>query len=241
MSYHGGVSAIDLSRAERAALCDLLDDLGPDEPTLCEGWTTRDVAAHLVVREGRVDTALGGLGGPLASWTEKVQNDAASQPFDKLVRLVRNGPPIWSHFRVPFVDGQMNTVEFFVHHEDIRRGSGQQESRSLDPELSDFLWDRLKLSGRLLFNSVKGGITLRRTDGSKAAENDGFDEHKAKGGKPMITLTGTAGELVLIAYGRKEADVEIDGDPEAVADFEATRRQVEEDEPIDDEISLRDE
>lgn len=225
MSYHGGVSAIDLARSERAALCDLLDDMGPDEPTLCEGWTTRDLAAHLVVREGRADAALGVLGGPLASWTEKVQNDAASQSYDKLVNLIRSGPPIWSHFRVPFVDGQMNTVEFFVHHEDVRRGSPEWEARTLDPDLSNFLWDRLKLSGRLLFNSVKGGVTLRRTDGADGA----FDEHKAKGGKPKITLTGTAGELMLLAYGRQEVDVQVDGESEAVAKFRATRIHVDED------------
>ena len=44
---------------ERAALCDLLDELGPDQPTLCEGWQTRDLAAHLVVREHRLDAAPG--------------------------------------------------------------------------------------------------------------------------------------------------------------------------------------
>jgi uncharacterized protein (TIGR03085 family) len=224
MSYHGGVSAIDLARAERANLCDLLDELGPDEPTLCEDWTTRDLAAHLVVREGRADTALGVLGGPLASWTEKVQNDAASQPYDKLVGLIRTGPPIWSHFRMPFMDGQMNTVEFFVHHEDVRRASPTWEARTLDPYLSNFLWDRLKLSGRLLFNSVNGGVTLRRADGTDGETT----EHRAKNGKPKITITGTAGELMLIAYGRQEADVQIDGEPEAIAEFRSTRIHVDE-------------
>ena len=30
------------SREERRALCALLDETGPDAPTLCEGWTTGD-------------------------------------------------------------------------------------------------------------------------------------------------------------------------------------------------------
>lgn len=227
MPYHGGVSAIDLARAERASLCDLLDEVGPDEPTLCAGWTTRDLTAHLVVREGRPDATLGVLGGPLAAWTEKVQNDAASQPFDKLVRIVRTGPPIWSYFRVPFADGQMNTVEFFVHHEDVRRRSDGWEVRELDPELSGFLWDRLKLGGRLLFNGVKGGVILQRTDGP-----DGEVEvHRAKSGKPKVTLIGTAGELTMIAYGRREADVEIDGDAEVVAAFREANIHVDEEGP----------
>ncbi len=40
----------DFAPIERAALADLMAELGPDAPTLCEGWTTRDLAAHLVVR-----------------------------------------------------------------------------------------------------------------------------------------------------------------------------------------------
>nr|BFE88977.1 hypothetical protein GCM10020093_115780 [Planobispora longispora] len=47
------------ARAERAALSDLFARLGPDAPTLCEGWTTFDLAAHLVLRERRLDAAPG--------------------------------------------------------------------------------------------------------------------------------------------------------------------------------------
>ena len=38
-------------QAERAALCDLFVQVGPAAPTLCEGWATYDLAAHLVIRE----------------------------------------------------------------------------------------------------------------------------------------------------------------------------------------------
>ena len=50
------------SREERRALCALLDETGPDAPTLCEGWTTGDLAAHLVLRERRPDAAAGVAG-----------------------------------------------------------------------------------------------------------------------------------------------------------------------------------
>ncbi len=218
--YHGRVSAIDLARAERADLCDLLEEVGPDQPTLCEGWSTRDLTAHLVIRESRPDAALGILGGPLASWTEKVQNDAASQDYGKLVRLVRTGPPIWSYFRLPWVDGQLNTIEYYVHHEDVRRGGQDWTLRDLDPELQDFLWDRLKLAGRGWFGSVKGGVTLVRTD-------DQGGEHKAKSGDPMITLRGTPGELTLVAFGRSAVDVDVTGDPDAVMAFRQARLHVD--------------
>jgi hypothetical protein len=36
---------------ERAQLADLLGELGPGAPTLLAPWTTRDLAAHLVLRE----------------------------------------------------------------------------------------------------------------------------------------------------------------------------------------------
>ena len=61
------------SREERRALCALLDETGPDAPTLCEGWTTGDLAAHLVLRERRPDAAAGVAGGPLAGYTARVQ------------------------------------------------------------------------------------------------------------------------------------------------------------------------
>lgn len=213
------MSTVELARAERAQLCDLLDQLGPEQPTLCEGWLTRDLAAHLVIRESRPDAALGILGGPLAKWTEKVQHDAASQPYQKLVSLVRSGPPIWSTFKLPWVDGQMNTIEYFVHHEDARRGQPEWTVRDLDLELADFLWDRLTLTGRVWFAKVPGGVTLVRTDTA-----DGEPQiHQVKGGEPMLTITGPAGELMLLAYGRKAVRLSLDGDPDAVARFQATR------------------
>lgn len=211
------MSTTDLARAERQTLCDLLEQAGPDAPTLCEGWTTRDLAAHIVVREGRPDAALGVLGGPLAAWTERVQNGAASEPYEKLVRLIRNGPPIWSTFRLPLVDGQANTVEFFVHGEDIRRSQDGWEPREVSPELADFLWDRLGSSGKMLFGKAKVGVIARRTDVADA------DEAKIKGGKQSVTIVGPPGELTMLAFGRREHRASIEGDEEAIAALQAAR------------------
>lgn len=213
----GGVSASDLARAERLLLSDLLERYGPDAPTLCEGWTTRDLAAHLVVREGRPDAALGILGGPLAAWTERVQNGAASEPFEKLVRLIRTGPPIWSQFRLPLVDGQANTVEFFVHLEDIRRAQPDWEPRELGPELTEFLWDRLKLTGKMLVGRAKVGVALRRTDVPDAPEV------KIRGGAPQVTITGHPAELMMFAFGRSQNRAAFEGDPEAIRTLQSSK------------------
>ena len=44
-----------LAELERAALCDTLEAVGPDVPTLCDPWTTAELAAHLVIRDRRPD------------------------------------------------------------------------------------------------------------------------------------------------------------------------------------------
>ena len=44
---------------ERAALAAALRAAGPGAPTLCEGWTTRDLAAHLWLREHDPRVVLG--------------------------------------------------------------------------------------------------------------------------------------------------------------------------------------
>ena len=74
-----------VARAERRGLCDLLLEVGPDAPTLCTGWTTRDLAAHLVVRESRPDASLGIVLPPLSGWTHRVQSGAARLDYAELV------------------------------------------------------------------------------------------------------------------------------------------------------------
>ena len=104
------------SQDERLALCVTLEKAGPDAPTLCAGWTTRDLAAHLVLRERRPDAAAGIPGGPLAGHTAKVQQRLAATPYPALLATIRSGPPRLSPFAIPALDERVNTVEFFVHN-----------------------------------------------------------------------------------------------------------------------------
>ena len=84
---------VSYSRDERLALCALLEKTGPDAPTLCEGWKTGDLAAHLVLRERRPDAAAGILGGPLAGYTARVQAQLKRRmSFAELVQAIRTGP-----------------------------------------------------------------------------------------------------------------------------------------------------
>ncbi|MGH8989581.1 MAG: TIGR03085 family metal-binding protein, partial [Acidimicrobiales bacterium] len=105
------------AQSERRELCELLDEVGPDAPTLCEGWNAQDLAAHLVLRERRPDAAVGILVRRLRPYTDRVQRELRDRPWPSLVDKVRSGPPAL----LRPVDELVNVVELFVHHEDLRR------------------------------------------------------------------------------------------------------------------------
>src|SRR5436190_18704855 len=151
------------ARHERSELADLLAGVGPDAPTLCEGWSTRDLAAHLVLRERRPDAAAGILVKAFAGYTAKVQDELAQHSWDELVGLVRTGPPAWTPGAWEPVDKAINTVEFFVHHEDVRRAASDWEPRPTDIGLEDELWRRLRVGGRIMARRSPVGLVLRRT------------------------------------------------------------------------------
>ena len=156
------------SRDERLALCTALEEAGPDAPTLCAGWTTRDLAAHLVLRERRPDAAAGIPGGPLARHTAQVQRRLAQKPYPALIAMIRGGPPRLSPWAIPALDERANTVEFFVHHEDVRRGApGWKQPREISQGLSDTLWKRLAMA-RFTLRKVPVGVEFARHEAAGA-------------------------------------------------------------------------
>jgi uncharacterized protein (TIGR03085 family) len=126
--------------SERQGLCDTFERVGPDAPTLCSPWLTRDLAAHLVVRERRPDVSAGILVPFLAGRLAKVQDGYAAWEWSKLVNEVRSGPPVWSPASLGPVNEAMNTAEFFVHHEDVLRGGPQWRARKIPDDLESALW-----------------------------------------------------------------------------------------------------
>jgi uncharacterized protein (TIGR03085 family) len=202
------------------ALCALLDKTGPDAPTLCEGWSTGDLAAHLVLRERRPDAAAGMLGGPLAGYTARVQQRLKARiPFPGLVRMIRSGPPPLSPLGLPGVDERANAVEFFVHHEDVRRAVPGWEPRELPGGESDMLWHRLR-AARLLLRKAPVGVELARDDigaDGSAPDRPGY-RITAKNATPAVTVIGSPAELTMWAFGRRTAArVRMDGTQAAVS------------------------
>ena len=206
------------SQDERRALAALLEETGPDAPTLCAGWQTRDLAAHVVVRERRPDAGLGMIGGPLAGYTAGVQRrylDRYSYP--ELIAIFRSGPPRLSPFGLPGADAAANTVEYFVHHEDVRRGAQGWTARELSPGLSEALWKRLK-SARMFLRSAPTGVVLARADARAPAII-------AKTAAQPVTVAGTPAELTLWSMGRASAaNVTFEGPDDAVTRLRAWRR-----------------
>ena len=182
-----------LARTERARLCDVLTESGEVAPTLCEGWLTRDLVAHLFVRERR-PVAMPGilLGGPLGQLTNRSMASALHRfGYAGMVAKVRSGQPLmWRPY-----DEFVNLVEFFVHTEDVRRASPNFEPRS-DAQLDAALWSALGRMSRLLAHRVRGaGLDLERPDGARIV---------ARRAQPRAVLGGGAQELVLFLYGRKQ-------------------------------------
>jgi uncharacterized protein (TIGR03085 family) len=192
-----------LAQQERNTLCDLFVELGPDAPTLCEGWSTADLAAHLVVRERRPDSGPGLVWPPLAGYTDKVRRAVRNRvPWEKLIENVRLGPPLLLR---PF-DGPMNTVEFFIHVEDVRRAEDGWQPRPISEELADALWARFGPGG--MAKKVPATIVI--------ASPGRADKERGTG--PRLTLAGDPGELTMFGAGRQgSAEVEISGDASLAA------------------------
>lgn len=192
---------------ERRAISDLFDELGPDVPTLCGDWRSRDLAAHLVLRERRLDAAPGIMISALAGHTAKVQRSIAAKPWADVVNLVRTGPPTLSPFAIPGLGEVINGTEYFIHHEDLRRGQDGWEPRLPDAARDAALWKGVGRSGKLTFRRSPVGVVLRRTDGAEVT---------VKRGPNTVAVVGEPGELVLFASGRSAVRVTFDGDQASV-------------------------
>jgi uncharacterized protein (TIGR03085 family) len=193
---------------ERAQLADVLAARDPDAPTLDEGWTCRDLAAHVVARDRRPDSMPGILLPPFAGWTERVRRGIAARDYEVLVAQVRRGPSV-SPTNLPVVGDFVNTMEFAIHAEDARRGEPGWEPRLLPADVDELLWGVLSRVGRVLLLRSPVAVTLETPDGRSA---------RLSGRGEPVTLRGPVLELVLYLTGRREAAlVDATGSGDALA------------------------
>lgn len=204
------------AQSERARACDVLAAVDPSAPTLCAGWDAATLAAHLWVRENSLLPAAGvvvpALAGRTAARMDEVRR---SLSYPELIAALRLGPgnPL---FRLPGVDEAVNTLEFFVHGEDVRRAGSGLPPHPDDTALADEFWRRLRPLARLRLHRAPASVVLERTDRPSP-----HPAYRVGRGPRILTLAGAPGELVLYLFGRRAAaDVDVFADDEILAAFE---------------------
>ena len=192
----------NFARAERLSVAALLREIGPDAPTLCEGWTTLDLAVHLVIRD-RYPAALpanasdkAGKVEFLAKRTAMRESELKALPWEKLVGMVAAGPGVLSPMGWTPVDVLTNTGEFYVHHEDIRRARKGWEPRNILPELEAQLWNVCKPLAHSPSIRNEGPLIVR-------APGHG-ELHVGNTDEGAAVLEGKPSELVMYLFGRKD-------------------------------------
>lgn len=206
---------MNLAQAEREALKNTLLEKSPHHPTLCGEWTTRDLAAHLYVREQKPGASLRSL---LPGSTDPAQeefNQALARPYEDVVLAWAKGPTGLNPWRA--LDSLGNGMEHFIHHEDVLRGSITSKAdinvRTLEPSQEKELYRLLKLlaprfvkSPRpvVLFVDDFPRIVLHESRGVSA---DGEDVYRVSGG---------VGELLLWVTGRDIVKLKFDGNADGV-------------------------
>lgn len=209
-----------IARVERQQLCELLEQVGPQAPTLAGSWLARDLAAHLVVRESRPDAAAGIFVPFLRGHTEAVQQKVAAREWADLVAAVRSGPPKWSPFAIRAVDARANLGEFFIHHEDVRRAQPGWEPRVADGERYRALEALLMKLGRFLLRRCP--VTVRLDPGT----GQPFVARRTSR-HGSVTVVGTPDELALWCYGREDhAQVELIGSAADVLAVRSANREL---------------
>lgn len=184
---------------ERRHLAALLRRVGPEAPTLCEGWLTRDLAVHLIERDSRPDLIAGTALPKIPVLTKRAQEADAQlrgQDWAELVAKVEK-PAVYSPARLGPLDKRMNTAEFFVHHEDVRRAQESWHRRQLLQEEERDLWAALKLMGKPLLRPEQDSVLLVANGYGSVSGG------KAKTSTVRI-VRGTPSELLLWAFGRRE-------------------------------------
>ncbi len=192
----------NFARSERLALAAELRTVGPDAPTLCEGWNTKDLAVHIIIRD-RYPLSLPGNAFPqfadklpwLSERSKKTSAELSELPWNEIVGMVASGPGILSPMALEPIDHLANTAEFFVHHEDVRRAGRGWSPRNLPQEFESQCWRIVS--------------TIARTPGKGAEEPveyiaDGFGEVRSGGkNEPATQVRGKPSELLLYIFGRK--------------------------------------
>ena len=203
---------MSFSDAERSELAQLFLELGPDAPTMCEGWLTRDLAAHLWVREHRSPALVGMAVAPLSGVLDRAMDQARERDYEQLVQQWHAGPKGLNPWRV--LDSQVNFFEHFIHHEDVRRVNGHTEPREFSAEVNDRMMAQLPRISRLLLRSASRPVVALPTGGRPVVLRERLG--RSSFGEDIIRVSGQPGEIALWVFGRDAAQVTVSGNTDGL-------------------------
>lgn len=200
------MNALGLARAEREEFADFLDGLTPeqwDTPSLCAGWSVRDVAAHCVSFE---ETSAGQLAARFVKGllnTDRI-NALALASLDgrstaDLVGLLRdNAEP---HGLGAGFGGRVALTDNMIHQQDIRRPLGL--SRTIPPERLRAALDFVRYAPTIRGAWRVRGVRLIATD---------LDWSHGKGSE----VRGSGETLLMTMAGRPDALGDLSGPGKAL-------------------------
>ncbi|CAM2840407.1 MULTISPECIES: TIGR03085 family metal-binding protein [Dermacoccus] len=210
------------AQAERQALCDTALRIGPDAPTLCDGWTVKDLLAHLAMRERRPE-AVGILLPQARDLAERTRARYALRPFEDLVDMVRRGPHEFSPFRIPAVDARANLQEYFIHHEDILRAqlpyADESQVRTVGERLQNSLYAALPAAGTMMLRHSRmrvAALCPGRTPVALTSPDEPLGE---------VVIEGLPSEVLLHLAGRMSF-VQFAGEPDDINRFASTPKGI---------------
>jgi uncharacterized protein (TIGR03083 family) len=196
-------SLMDMAYDERADLAAFLETLTPQEwhaPSLCDGWTVKDVVAHMVSYEELTTFGLVkrfAKGRVVHANEVGVEEFAPMSPQELMDFLARHLRPrgLTAGF-----GGMIALVDGTVHHQDIRRALGHPRTVPVD---------RLERILPLVPGNPRLGAG-RRIRGLRLRATDVTWQH---GNGPEVSGTGEA--LLMAMTGRHEAVNELTGPGQA--------------------------
>lgn len=189
----------------RDSICDVFGEVGALAPTNCDGWRAQDLAAHLWLREHRLDALLGIGISRFADRTARLQQEALHRRgFEGIVSELRrpSGPAAFPVAATP---------EFTIHHIDVGRPNGIEFELTVDDQVQ--LWRVAALMARRAARAFGGRVAITSELGHRL--------ELGSGNRP-VHLRGTPSELLYFCSGRTEhAHVQITAEPGVAEQFKA--------------------
>jgi uncharacterized protein (TIGR03083 family) len=180
---------------QRRRLVDLLEDLSDQEwqhPSLCEGWTVRQVAAHVALqntswsaipRAALEMIRAGGMDGAIHAMACR----HAQLPTERIVAEIRERIGVW--LPLPTVTYRESAIDYLVHLQDIAIPLGRQQAMPVD--VATVAADRVWRSPRMFH-------ARRRFAGYRLVATDA--EWSAGRGREV---TGPISAILLLLTGRR--------------------------------------